>query len=639
MYYSKLLLSGFVLIAPSVALAASSNTGDLLTLSLEDLMQIQVVSSTLTEKNLRTVPSSITVFTHTQINAMGIDYLDELLNFVPGFQAFRQADSGGEYYHSSRGGRSGTSSREVLILIDGKRINAEFAAGSVHMISLKNFEKVEVIRGPSSAIYGSNAFLGVINITTVKNKDMVAMLAGSNNRTQAQLFKTAHLGEWNLDFFANAYRDQGQAYIVEHSTTHTPYNTRDPIDGYDVDLKLGTLKSQLSLTHFERKAHDFFLSEKTSNEFNESDVSDSSIHFQQSFDWAAEVATNYSLRYHHRNSYLQFPLIPPSVNATFEEASFEFNLHNSWLINDTRSMQFGLENRQINSEAVNLNVGASSVLINEDYQRDVVGLYVQNQSVFAHDTELTLGARYDHYSQVGAAFSPRLGLTHQLSDIQTVKLLYGKAFRAPGIGDLTLTSNNSLIGNPDLKPETIATWELVWMGSWEKSSVIITVFDNKVADSIVQGFGENGTTRMYVNAKDSQRSEGVELEYLAQLNESWQVRSQYSLFNELPEAAFRQADSIASLIINYENQDWNLNFSANYADERKMISGENFVKLDPYMLLNGKLQYSFKKKVRGYLQAKNILNEGYLTPSQGTILRAGIQNRGREIGVGLDWEL
>lgn len=639
MYYSKLLLSGFVLIAPSVALAASSNTGDLLTLSLEDLMQIQVVSSTLTEKNLRTVPSSITVFTHTQINAMGIDYLDELLNFVPGFQAFRQADSGGEYYHSSRGGRSGTSSREVLILIDGKRINAEFAAGSVHMISLKNFEKVEVIRGPGSAIYGSNAFLGVINITTVKNKDMVAMLAGSNNRTQAQLFKTAQLGEWNLDFFANAYRDQGQAYIVEHSTTHTPYNTRDPIDGYDVDLKLGTLKSQLSLTHFERKAHDFFLSEKTSNEFNESDVSDSSIHFQQSFDWAAEVATNYSLRYHHRTSYLQFPLIPPSVNATFEEASFEFNLHNSWLINDTHSMQFGLENRQINSEAVNLNVGASSVLINEDYQRDVVGLYVQNQSVFAHDTELTLGARYDHYSQVGAAFSPRLGLTHQLSDIQTVKLLYGKAFRAPGIGDLTLTSNNSLIGNPDLKPETIATWELVWMGSWEKSSVIITAFDNKVADSIVQGFGENGTTRMYVNAKDSQRSQGVELEYLAQLNESWQVRSQYSLFNELPEAAFRQADSIASLIINYENQDWNLNFSANYADERKMISGENFVKLDPYMLLNGKLQYSFNKKFRGYLQAKNILNEGYLTPSQGTILRAGIQNRGREIVVGLDWEL
>lgn len=638
MHYSKLLLSSFVLITPSVVWAAS-NTDDLLTLSLEDLMQIQVVSSTLTEKNLRTVPSSVTVFTHTQINAMDIDYLDELLNFVPGFQAFRQADSGGEYYHSSRGGRSGTSSREVLILIDGKRINAEFAAGSVHMISLKNFEKVEIIRGPGSAIYGSNAFLGVINITTVKNKDMVALLVGSNHRTQAQLFKTAQLGEWNLDFFANAYRDRGQAYVVEHADTHNPYQTRDPIDGYDVDVKLGNQKNQLNVTYFKRNAQDFYLSENTSNEFNESEVSDTSIHFQRTLDWAADIKTDYSLRYHQRSSYLQLPLIPPSVDATFKEAAYEFNLHNSWLINDTHSVQFGLENRHIDSDAVNLNIGANTLSITEEYQRDVIGLYVQNQNSFGKNTELTLGARYDYYSKIGAAFNPRLGLTHQVSDFQTVKLLYGKAFRAPGIGDLTLTSNNDLIGNPDLKPEIIATWELVWMGSWEKNNLTITAFDNLVDDSIIQGFDKDGITRMYVNAKDSQRSQGIEFEYMAQLNSNWQVRSQYSVFNELPKTAFRQADSIASLIINYERERWNLNFSANYAAERKMIVGTDFIKLDPYWLLNGKLQYLFSNNARVFLQAKNISNEYYLTPSQGSILRAGIPNRGREISVGLDWAL
>ncbi|HOY23573.1 MAG TPA: TonB-dependent receptor, partial [Cellvibrio sp.] len=581
-----------MLISSSLGCTAS-HADDLLALSLEDLMQIQVVSSTLTEKNLRTVPSSVTVFTHAQINAMGIDYLDDLLNFVPGFQAFRQADSGGEYYHSSRGGRSGTSSREVLILIDGKRINAEFAAGSVHMIALKNFEKVEVIRGPGSAIYGSNAFLGVINITTIKNKDMLSLLAGSNNRTQAQLFKTAQLGEWNLDFFGNAYNDRGQAYVIEHADTRNPYQTRDPIDGYDLDVKLGNQKSQLSATYFKRNAQDFYLSEKTSNEFNESEVSDTSIHFQQILDWAADIRTDYSLRYHQRSSYLQLPLIPPSVDATFKEAAYEFNLHNNWLINDTHSVQFGLENRHIDSEAVNLNIGISKLLITEDYQRDVVGLYVQNQNSFGKNTELTLGARYDYYSKIGAAFNPRLGLTHQVSDFQTVKLLYGKAFRAPGIGDLTLTSNSDLVGNPDLNPEIIATWELVWMGNWKKNNLTITAFDNLVEDSIVQGFDKDGITRMYVNAKDSQRSRGVEFEYVAQINSNWQVRSQYSVFNKLPETAFRQADTIASFIVNYERQPWNLNFSANYAAERKMILGTNFIELDPYWLLNGKLQYLF----------------------------------------------
>lgn len=261
MSYFKLLFISLLLTAPLGAFAAS-NAADLLSLSLEDLMQIKVVSSTLTEKNLRTVPSSVTVFTNTQISAMGIDYLDELLNFVPGFQAFRQADSGGEYYHTSRGGRSGTSSREVLILIDGKRINAEFAAGSVHMISLKNIEKIEIIRGLGSAIYGSNAFLGVINITTVKNKSMLALLAGSNNRTQAQLFKTAQLGDWNLDFFGDVYRDKGQKYLIENPSTHAPYQSRDPIDGYDVDVKFGSENSQLSLTYFSRNAQDFFCLKK-----------------------------------------------------------------------------------------------------------------------------------------------------------------------------------------------------------------------------------------------------------------------------------------------------------------------------------------------------------------------------------------
>lgn len=356
-------------------------------------------------------------------------------------------------------------------------------------------------------------------------------------------------------------------------------------------------------------------------------------------DWTTDIKTDYSLRYHHRSSYLQIPIIPPAVDATFEEAAYEFNLHNNWLINDAHSLQFGLENRYIDSEAVNLNIDASKLLLTEDYQRNVSGLYVQNQNSFGRSTELTLGARYDYYSKVGAAFNPRLGLTHQVSDSQTVKLLYGEAFRAPGIGDLTLTSNNDLIGNPDLKPETIATWELVWMGSWEKNNITITAFDNLVDNSIIQGFDEDGITRMYVNEKDSQRSRGVEFEYIAQLNSNWQVQSQYSVFYELPETAFRQADSVASLIINYERQRWNLNFSANYAAERKMISVPDFIELDPYWLLNGKLQYSFNKKTRGYLQAKNMLDEGYLTPSQGSILRAGVPNRGREIRVGVDWTL
>ncbi len=636
MRHFKLLFISWLLTAPLGALAAS-NSADLLSLSLEDLMQIKVVSSTLTEKSLRTVPSSVTVFTHEQISLMGIDYLDELLNFSPGFQAFRQADSGGEYYHSARGIRSGTSSREVLILIDGNRVNAEFAGGSVHMISLKNIVKIEIIRGPGSAIYGSNAFLGVINITTVKNKNTLSQILGDNNHWQTQLFSSTKFNDVNLDFFANVYRDRGQAYVLENSSTHNAYEARDPINGYDINFKIGRKKSQLDLTYYNREAEGFYSSEKTANDINKNKVTDASLSFWQAFDWNEAVTTDYKLRYHQRESYVRIPLIPPSVEATFEEASYEFSLHNNWIINAARSLQFGLEDRYINSEKVTLHTAFGPVLINRDYERDVLGLYVQHQNNLSDKTELTIGARYDKYSQVGSAFSPRLGLVHQVSDVQTLKLLHGKAFRAPGIGDLTLTSNNSLIGNPDLQPEKIATWELVWMGSWKNKSLTITGFHNKIDDSIVQGFGADGTTRMYVNAPDSQDYKGVEFEFSSQLNRYWQVRAQYSLFNALPVTAFRQADNIASAIIAYEQNKWALNVSANYAGERKMTAGTNMVSLDTYWLLNGKLQYALQPNTNLYLQIKNLTDKDYLTPSQGAILTQGIPNRGRELSVGFDW--
>lgn len=634
--FISLALAALVITLPAHAFAESTNDS-LLELSLEDLMQIKIVSSTLTEKNLRTVPSSVSVFTHEQISAMGIDYLDELLNFVPGFQAFRQADSGGEYYHSSRGIRSGTSSREVLILIDGNRVNAEFAGGSVHMISLANIEKIEIIRGPGSAIYGSNAFVGVINITTINNKNMVSQTIGSNNRIQTQLFKTAKFDDWNLDLFANAYRDQGQSYRLENSTTHAPYETRDPIHGYDLNLKIGDQKSEFNVTYFERTAQDFYASERSGNDVNETKVTDTSLSFRQTLDWQNSLSTNYNLRYHLRTSFIQFPLIPPSAHATFDESSFEFALHNNWEINENRSLQFGLEERHIDSEKVTLHSVYSPILVNDDYGRDVLGLYVQQQNNFGSDTEFTVGARYDKYSRIGSAFSPRFGLIHQLSDVQTVKLLYGQAFRAPGIGDLTLTSNNSLIGNPNLKPEKIATWELVWMGTWKSNSLTLTAFDNKIVDSIVQGFGADGTTRMYVNALESQNSHGLEFETISQINNNWQVRAQYSLFNTLPETAFRQADNLASFIVNYEKNRWDINLSANYASERKMTAGNNMLTLDAYWLLNTKLQYTFQNNAKAYVQIKNLADEDYLTPTQGAILTMGVPNRGRELSVGLDW--
>ncbi len=239
MRYFKLLFISLLLTAP-LGVLAGSTSADLLSLSLEDLMQIKVVSSTLTEKNLRTVPSSVTVFTHHQIDAMGINTLEELLNFVPGFQDFRQADSGYEYYHSARGRRTDAQAREVLVMIDGQRFQSEgFSGVFMPILPLSSVEKVEVIRGPGSALYGSNAFTGVINVTTRKNTNEVKVHYGSHNNAYGQLLYSAMLNDYVVDIAADVFGDQGEHYRLENAADNKLYDSRDPYDGYGINTDWG----------------------------------------------------------------------------------------------------------------------------------------------------------------------------------------------------------------------------------------------------------------------------------------------------------------------------------------------------------------------------------------------------------------
>ena len=224
-----------------------------------------------------------------------------------------------------------------------------------------------------------------------------------------------------------------------------------------------------------------------------------------------------------------------------------------------------------------------------------------------------------------------------MSDLQTVKLFYGKAFRAPAIGELMLTNNNTVVGNIALKPETIETWELVWMANWKANSLIITAFDSCIENAIVQGF--QGRVRQFVNREEYENSRGVDIEYLAQLTPRWQLRTHYSVFNQMPDSAFRQADDLAAVMLNYQHVKWNINFSANHAGEREMLSGIQNISLNAYWLANTKVQYRFNDGVTLYLQTKNMFNEQYLTPTQGSVLTQGIPNRGREWSLGVNWAL
>lgn len=609
-------------------------------LSLEELMQVQVTSATLTDETLRSVPSSVTVFTHQQIQSIGIDYLHELINYVPGFEAVRTADSGDEYYHASRGQRNSTTSREVLVLLDGQRLNREFDnIVAVPMIALGNIEKVEFIRGPGSAIYGSNAYLGVINITTSKNRNRVMASAGNHGRTQAQWLASGTLHNLKADLYLNGFREQGDEYSLESMVPPSPYDARDPARGYDLNASVGGQTARLNLTLMERRSEEFYILENSSNRYNEGFNRYAGVQFTDEHVWGPTASSNYQLRFYENAFEPQTELNAVGLglsNLEQHELGQEIKFHHDWFISDVHSLQAGVEYRHVSIDQAYLNTAVlGPQLLYPDFERDVGGIYSQYQHLFTDDTKLTAGLRYDTYSQTGSALSPRIGLTHQLSDIQTVKLLYGEAFRAPTTNEMEFLSNGLLVGNPDLKPESINTWELVWMGNWQEHSLSATWFHNRIEDGIYRDTSQLPNT--FVNSREQDDSQGIEVEYIAQPFERWQVRSSYSHFMGLPASALRQASDLASLIVDYRATAWTLNLSANYAGTRQMLVGSTPQTLDNYWLLNGKWQYLLGKTQTLYLQVKNLLDEAYETPPQGTELTRGIPNRGQEFSLGIDW--
>ena len=151
---------------------------------LQDMenLSVPITVASRSEEELGKAPSMVTVFTRSEIQAMGVRTLEELLNYVPGYQVFSEIENGLQGFISARHSRSALSNT-VLVLLDGVRLNNSHTGEATlltRLISMDQVRQVEIIRGPGSALYGANAFLGVVNIVSEKELSEANIGIGSN---------------------------------------------------------------------------------------------------------------------------------------------------------------------------------------------------------------------------------------------------------------------------------------------------------------------------------------------------------------------------------------------------------------------------------------------------------------------------
>lgn len=639
-----------------------------LQLNLEQLLDVPVTGSTLTQESLKTVPSVVTVFTRDQIDRLGLDYLYELLRLVPGFQVTRNADNPFNYTYSAGGRRLGNRALEILLVVDGRLFGNPRAVGAdtgVSLFPLAQIERVEVIQGPGSALYGSGAYTGVINVITRKGQTNIKVSVGSDNRHQLDWSWSAQLGDWQNDLFFHNYGDDGQTYHLSDGRV-----TSDARRELDVNWDLHDESRRIQAAWYRLQGEDFYTLERVLNGFNEYRQQLRHLSLEQKFQPTESWDLHLTLAYRDGEQHFHAPLVnagllvsvsnPPSAEpmlakVTFNTRATQLTLANELDLEEWGNLQFGLDwqnaeedktygHTNYNLEELVKRQGLVTyfgdfdyaVVVEEAVDRDTTGVYGQWIYDLGAATRMTLGGRYDYYERIGDHISPRLGLVHQLNSAHSLKLLYGEAFRAPNFVEVALLNNPYLAGNPDLDHELVKTWNLAWIATGKRTGLELAGFYSQYENPILAGI--QGTTRIYINGLD-QEAQGASLDLHYQLDSHWLMRLSYTHLYDLPDSAFAESDQLAAAVFNYQRGRWNCSLSASFQGVRQyLISANQRGDLPSYWLANGQLSYSFSAETRVRFSVKNLLDERYSSPALGVGIQGGVPNRGREASIGMDWQ-
>lgn len=519
---------------------------DLLDLSLEELLDLRITGCTLTEESVLTVPSAVSVFSQQSIAQMGFTTIEQLANFAPGFQSFNTGESGHSQPYSSRGRKVGTTSREVLVLIDGVRVDTTVYGGTPFaypLIPLANVERVEFIRGAGSAIYGSNAFLGVVNIISCDRVNEIGTRLGTGGLIEGFVQKHLELGPVEGQIFLRGFSSEGQSSTVRNTFTGEPVQTSAEVEGYDLQARFSVGDTSLQVISMERAAPGFFVLGDVTEEFQGYWTDYQQVILKHRLSWNEQHETTVSASYRRWAEEIKGEILPPGALAgvsvpdseaamlgisDFRENEWSFALVHDCEMESVGHLVLGGEWRYADlTQAIGhsnfdldaLTAGRYPVMYSPEFDFEVtqvapsdctiLGLFAQYQRSFWEDLELTLGVRYDDYTEEGSRTSPRLGLVYNLNRSWTLKALYGEAFRAPSLVE-KFTTSTVLVGNPKLESEIVKTRELIVMWHDERQAFSLGYFHNDFFNGIV-GVEVEGICTF--ENRGIEENSGIEVEY------------------------------------------------------------------------------------------------------------------------------
>lgn len=469
-----------------------------------------VITSGRTAEPLDQATAAATVFTRADIERLQPSSINQLLSRVPGVQVVQNGGRGSNTSLFIRG----SSNTQSLILVDGQRIGSASDGGaSLQFLSLEQIERIEVVRGSRSALYGSDALGGVVQIFTRRGDSGVhprlAVSAGSNQSWQRSLGLSG--GDQQTQFSLNGSLDEtagidrtGPSYSSD--ADHDAY--RNKALNFSLDHQFSErLKGGISLLDQRGRS-------EYDNPFGRFDMSTYQSYPQQPYtDFTLSSASGFidaqfndvwSSRWEMGHS--------ESRQKTEDKLSDDVSVFNtyrdsfSWL----NTLQLGEQN---------------SLLVGVDGYEDQLHSSTQydqetrwNQAAFVQHRfqgerfSTELGLRHDKNEQFGSENTWNGALTVPLGDSTSVIASYSEGFRAPTYNELYWPDDgNSYVGNPDLSPEHSKNYELQLRGEHLDTTWSVAAYRNEVRDLISTTLCDPATFMYCAVNLNKARLQGIEL--------------------------------------------------------------------------------------------------------------------------------
>lgn len=480
-----------ILFLASIACPALAQA-DLTELSLEQLLDIEIVSASHFTQKASDAPSAVTIIRSEDIRQYGWRNLAEVLNSVRGFHTAYD-----RYFHHAgiRGFLPpGDYNSRLLLMVDGYRVNDnvfdQASIGNEFVLDIDLVDHIEIVRGPSSPVYGGNAFFGAINVITRRGKDV----AGGEIAASGGSFDT-YKGRAT---FGKVF-DNGMDIMLSYSGLNSlgqnlnfpefddPATNNGWSSGADKEnfnklfAKLGLGGFQLE-TAWSRRikglptgAFGTVFNNPGSNIIDEYGIVDA--RYTDAVGHGLEFTGRmFYGSYNYAGNYIvDYPPVAANLDLAY---SRWWGVETKLVVTRWQGHQgvIGLDyQRNTRQDQVNFDADAGAGMqclaaasaapcLDSRASGYRLGLFAQDD--FAVNEKLTFsgGLRHDSSNVAQDRINPRLAIIYKPQPTSVLKFLYGSAFRPPNAYELYYTFPGAFpqLGNPALKPETIQTTEAVW---------------------------------------------------------------------------------------------------------------------------------------------------------------------------------